>query len=154
MWRLGCGDRRQRCVLAGLGSTPAPAEPKTSGTFSTSGAVTLSGPLTDVVCSPADDDVQVTARYEAAGTTARLTVHTGPAPDGHERPDGLTVRGAETDIYSRISADFLPFTITRKDSFVAGSVALANMRDIAVADIGKRKRVTMTVAIDCGDSLC
>ncbi len=53
-------------------------------------------------------------------------------------------------MYSRISADSLPYDIKDEGPKMTGSVTLAEMGDIAKPDVNDRKQVKLTVDIDCG----
>jgi len=130
-------------------TSDAPAEPTTRGTFSVSGSVEGQGDLSEIVCVPIEGGIQVTAKFAASGKTGSLTVLSGPAPSDHERGDSFTVKGDKILMFTRISADSLPYAIKDDGSKVTGSVTLAEMGDIA-KPLGDRKQVTLTVDIDCG----
>jgi hypothetical protein len=130
-------------------TSDAPAEPTTSGTFSVSGSMEGQGPLSEVVCVPVEGGILVTSSFSASGKTGSLSVSSAPAPSDHERGDSFTVKGDKILMFTRISADKLPYAIKDDGSKVTGSVTLAEMGDIA-KPVADRKQVEVTVDIDCG----
>ncbi|KAA1395447.1 hypothetical protein [Aeromicrobium ginsengisoli] len=154
----GCGggsddspaDTTKASSSAPAATSDAPAEPSTSGTFRVSGSLEGQGNLSEVVCVPVEGGIQVTAKFAASGKTGSLSVISGPAPSDHERGDSFTVKGDKILMFTRISADTLPYDIKDDGSKVTGSVTLAEMGDIAKPDVNDRKQVKLTVDIDCG----
>lgn len=131
---------------SGTSETPRAAP---TGTFTVTGTTSLDGKLSEIVCVPSDEGIQVTAEF-SAGDSGSLTVVSGSAPAGSERRDSLTVKGGGTKIYSRISADSLPFDVVADGSKVTGSVVLADIQDVVKPDVEDRKQVKLSVDVDCG----
>ena len=129
---------------------------KGTGTFSMTGARTMRGALTDVVCAELNKDNYVAyGHYRPPSGDVIVSIEVpSPHPDGdQEEANEVSIDGSDTVTYNRFSSSDKPLDNVRHGSHILGHVTLLDTRDITVEDDSKRHYVDLTADFDCGDQL-